>query len=79
MRRLTISVDETLADTFDWLVAEKGYENRSEAFRDLLRDELDKKRLQVGDAKYCVGVLSYVYNHHERDLPRRLCNTGTTM
>jgi CopG family transcriptional regulator, nickel-responsive regulator len=72
MRRLTISVDETLADTFDRLVAEKGYENRSEAFRDLLRDELDKKRLQIGDAKYCVGVLSYVYKHHERDLPRRL-------
>jgi CopG family transcriptional regulator, nickel-responsive regulator len=72
MRRLTISVDDALADTFDRLVAEKGYENRSEAFRDLLRDELDKKRLQAGDAKFCVGVLSYVYNHHERDLARRL-------
>jgi len=72
MRRLTISVNDELADTFDRLVAERGYENRSEAFRDLLRDELDKKRLQVGDAKYCVGVLSYVYNHHERELPRRL-------
>jgi len=72
MRRLTISVDDDLADTFDRLVAEKGYENRSEAFRDLLRGELDKKRLEVGDAKYCVGVLSYVYDHHERELPRRL-------
>jgi len=72
MRRLTISVDDALADTFDRLVAEKGYENRSEAFRDLLRDELDRKRLQAGDAKFCVGVLSYVYNHHERNLPRRL-------
>jgi CopG family transcriptional regulator, nickel-responsive regulator len=72
MRRLTISVAEALADTFDQLVSEKGYQNRSEAFRDLLRDELDKKSLQVGDAKYCVGVLSYVYNHHERNLPRRL-------
>ena len=72
MRRLTISLDEALADTFDQLVSEKGYQNRSEAFRDLLRDELDKKSLQVGNAKYCVGVLSYVYNHRERDLPRRL-------
>jgi CopG family nickel-responsive transcriptional regulator len=72
MRRLTISVDEALADTFDRLVAERGYENRSEAFRDLLREELDKKRLQIGRAKFCVGVLSYVYNHQERDLPRRL-------
>ena len=72
MRRLTISVDDDLADTFDRLVAERGYENRSEAFRDLLRSELDKKRLQAGDAKYCIGVLSYVYDHHERDLSRRL-------
>lgn len=72
MRRLTISVDDELADTFDRLVAEKGYENRSEAFRDLLRDELDRRRLETGDARFCVGVLSYVYNHHERDLPRRL-------
>lgn len=72
MRRLTISVDDELADTFDRLVAERGYENRSEAFRDLLRRELDTQRLGAGDAKFCVGVLSYVYNHHERELPRRL-------
>jgi len=72
MRRLTISVDDELADTFDRLVAEKGYENRSEAFRDLLRGELDKQRFEIGAAKFCVGVLSYVYNHHERELPRRL-------
>ena len=72
MRRLTISVDDDLANAFDQLVAAKGYENRSEAFRDLLRGELDKKRLQAGDARHCVGVLSYVYNHHQRDLSRRL-------
>jgi len=72
MRRLTISLDNELADTFDRLVAERGYENRSEAIRDLLREELDRRRLQLRQAKYCVGVLTYVYNHHQRDLPRRL-------
>jgi len=72
MRRLTISLDDGLADTFDRLTAEKGYENRSEAFRDLLRNELDRKRLQGAGSKFCVGVLSYVFNHHERDLSRRL-------
>ncbi len=72
MRRLTISMDNALADAFDQRVAEKRYGNRSEAFRDLLRDDLDKARLRVGDAKFCVGVLSYVYNHQERELPRRL-------
>ena len=74
MRRLTISVDAALADTFDRWVAARGYENRSEAFRDLLRNELDKTRLQAGEARHCVGVLSYMYNHHERDLARRLAN-----
>lgn len=72
MRRLTISVDDSLADTFDRLVREKGYENRSEAFRDLVRDELDKERLSMDNAPFCVGVLSYLYNHHERDLAGRL-------
>jgi CopG family nickel-responsive transcriptional regulator len=72
MRRITISVDDALADTFDRLVEEKGYGNRSEAFRDLLRGALGEDRLQEGTAKYCVGALSYVYNHHERQLARRL-------
>jgi len=72
MRRITISVDDALADTFDRLVKEKGYGNRSEAFRDLLRGALGEERLQEGTAKYCVGALSYVYNHHERQLSRRL-------
>ena len=72
MRRLTISIDDDLADTFDRMVEERGYENRSEAFRDLLREEIDRKQLQAGTAKHCIGVLSYVYNHHQRDLSRRL-------
>ena len=60
MRRLTISVDDSLADTFDRLVQSNGYESRSEAFRDLLRDEIDKEWLQAGTAKFCVGVVSYL-------------------
>ena len=72
MRRLTISVDDDLADTFDQLVQIQGYENRSEAFRDLVRQALGQARLKDHSAKYCVGALSYVYNHHERQLASRL-------
>jgi CopG family transcriptional regulator, nickel-responsive regulator len=72
MRRLTISVDDELADTFDKLVADKGYENRSEAFRDLVRQALGHAQLESHSAKYCVGALSYIYNHHERQLASRL-------
>jgi CopG family nickel-responsive transcriptional regulator len=72
MRRLTISVDDDLADTFDRLVQEKGYGSRSEAFRDLVRGALGSAQVDTGTAKHCVGALSYVYNHHERQLASRL-------
>jgi CopG family transcriptional regulator, nickel-responsive regulator len=72
MQRLTISIDDDLARTFDRLVREKGYENRSEAFRDLVRKELGEEQLLNGAAKHCIGALSYVYNHHERQLAARL-------
>lgn len=72
MRRLTISVDDQLATQFDELVARKGYLNRSEAFRDLVRRSLEENRLQTGTARHCIASLSYVYNHHERQLASRL-------
>ncbi|MBV8853077.1 MAG: nickel-responsive transcriptional regulator NikR [Sinobacteraceae bacterium] len=72
MRRLTISVDDDLANTFDRLVKDQGYDNRSEAFRDLVRRALGDARVQDKSAGHCVGALSYVYNHHERQLASRL-------
>lgn len=72
MERITISLDAGLADEFDQLIAEHGYRNRSEAVRDLLRARLEEARHRRGDATHCVAVLSYVYNHHERDLAERL-------
>jgi CopG family transcriptional regulator, nickel-responsive regulator len=72
MQRLTISIDDDLAETFDRLARKKGYENRSEAIRDLVRKALGEEELLKGNAKYCVGTLSYVYDHHERQLASRL-------
>lgn len=72
MRRLTISVDDDLADAFDALVERKGYLNRSEAFRDLVRRELGEATLATGKAKWCVATVSYIYDHHERQLSNRL-------
>jgi CopG family nickel-responsive transcriptional regulator len=72
MQRVTISIDDDLAAMFDRLVAEKGYENRSEAFRDLVRKALGDEQVESRKAKYCVGTLSYVYDHHERQLASRL-------
>jgi len=72
MERITISLDQDLAAEFDRLIAERGYRNRSEAVRDLLRAHLEQARRQRGEAGHCVANLSYVYNHHERDLAERL-------
>ncbi len=72
MERITISLDAELAAEFDRLIAERGYQNRSEAVRDLLRAHLEAARQNPGGAGHCVANLSYVYNHHERDLAERL-------
>lgn len=72
MERITISLDESLAQAFDSLIRERGYANRSEAVRDMLRRELETSRLARQEAPFCVASLSYVYDHHERRLAERL-------
>lgn len=72
MQRLTISLDDDLAAAFDALMRQRGYANRSEAVRDLLRRELGERDLSSGAATECVAVLSYVFDHHERQLSSRL-------
>lgn len=72
MERFTISLETKLADAFDELMARRGYRNRSEAVRDLLRQELERSRLEEGTGAYCVATLSYLYNHHERELSKRV-------
>ena len=73
MERVTISLEEALLTDFDRYIARKGYQNRSEAIRDLVRDRLEA---DAGEdpAGYSVGCVSYVYNHHQRDLAQRLTN-----
>lgn len=74
MRRITISVEDELADAFDQLVAVKAYGNRSEAFRDLVRKALDDDVMEHNNHAQadCMASLSYVYNHHERQLANRV-------
>lgn len=72
MERFTISLDKHLASEFDGLIRARGYANRSEAIRDMLRRELENNRLHQAEAPYCVANLSYVFNHHERQLSERL-------
>jgi CopG family nickel-responsive transcriptional regulator len=72
MDRFTVSLDAELAVEFDTLIKARGYNNRSEAIRDMLRGQIESYRRERNEAQYCVANLSYVYNHRERDLAERL-------
>ena len=70
MQRISITVDESLAQAFDELIAKRGYQNRSEAFRDLLKKELAQEAL-VNPSQECVAVVSYAYDHRKALLSKR--------
>jgi CopG family nickel-responsive transcriptional regulator len=72
MERFTISLDDELARAFDAFIAGHGYENRSEAVRDLIRARLEAQATFQFDEGHCVASLSYVYNHESRELAERL-------
>ena len=72
MERFTISLSEDLAVQFDDFIRRKGYQNRSEAIRDLVRAELESFRLERHEAPNCVAALSYVYSHRSHELAERL-------
>ena len=72
MDRFTISLDEDLAEAFDELIKERGYATRSEAVRDILRSHLQQSAEKRDTRGVCGANLSYVYNHHERELAERL-------
>jgi CopG family nickel-responsive transcriptional regulator len=74
MDRFTISLDENLASAFDELIRGRGYATRSEAVRDVLRTHLQHNREQQDAKGACIANLSYVYNHHERELAERLAS-----
>jgi len=72
MQRFTISLQDELADQFDTWIAERGYETRSEAVRDMLRAELERNQQQAAQSLHCVANLSYVYRFGQRELVERL-------
>lgn len=71
LTRFGVSLDEELLEPFDALCAIKGYSNRSEAIRDLIRKALVAEEWQQADGQGA-GTLTLVYDHHKNDLARRL-------
>ena len=68
--RFGISLPKDLLDKFDRLIREKNYTNRSEAFRDLIREDLVKAEWRQN--KEIVGAITLIYDHHKRELVNKL-------
>ena len=69
--RFGVSIDGQLVKKFDTLIAQKGYKNRSEAIRDIIRDRLVEQEWESDDQE-TVGTITVVYNHHTRELEHAL-------
>jgi CopG family nickel-responsive transcriptional regulator len=75
LERIGISLEEDLLAQFDRLIAEKGYVNRSEAIRDLIRDSLVQRDwAQGGGREEKVAVVTLVYDHDSASLSQKLAH-----
>ena len=68
--RFGISLESELLDNFDNLIKRRKYTNRSEAIRDLIRQELLKQDLE--EDREVAGAISFIYDHHQRNLLNRI-------
>jgi CopG family nickel-responsive transcriptional regulator len=71
LSRIGVAIDSDLLAKFDQHIHHRGYNNRSEAFRDLIRDALIEETAEQPDS-IVVGTLTLVYDHHVRLLSDRL-------
>lgn len=69
--RIGVAIDADLLEKFDRRIERRGYTNRSEAFRDLIREDLIGEHAEA-PSKPVVGTLTLVYDHHVRMLNEKL-------
>ncbi len=74
MQRITITIDDALAQEVDKLGQTRGYQNRSETVRDLVRAGIAHTRPEAVATAECVASVVYVYEQGRRELPKRLAN-----
>lgn len=71
LERVGVSLDKPLLEEFDRLIRAKGYANRSEAVRDLIRAKLSETELESQEAA-AIGTVFLVYDHHQARVPEQL-------
>ena len=72
MQRVTITIDDDLDAELERFMSTRGYDNRSEAIRDLARTGLQQAAMEISGPRPCMAALVYVYDHEARELPKRL-------
>ena len=72
MQRVTITLDDDLVEEIDAFIARRGYQNRSEAIRDLARTALGELATTADPERECVAAVVYTFDHEKRELARRL-------
>jgi len=75
MQRVTITIDDDLMAELDRIIASRGYQNRSEAIRDLARAGIREAAESLDGDQNCVAAVVYIYDHAARQLPKRLTET----
>jgi CopG family nickel-responsive transcriptional regulator len=75
IERIGISLEQDLLGRFDELIEEKGYENRSEAIRDLIRDALVQREWSHSrGSEEKVALVALVYDHDAASLAQKLAH-----
>jgi CopG family nickel-responsive transcriptional regulator len=68
--RFGVSLEKPLLDNFDNLLKRRKYTNRSEAIRDMIREELLRKELDADGE--IAGAFTFIYDHHHRELLNKI-------
>ena len=71
MERVGVSFEPELLVKFDELIKKKGYTNRSEAIRDLVRKSLIEAEIRT-EKGTVIGTLTIIYDHEVGDVTNRL-------
>jgi len=73
IKRFGVSIEPELLKKFDKMIKKEGYENRSEAIRDLIRGNLIEEKSKNPDENV-IGTLTMIYDHHTGNLTNKLLN-----
>ncbi|MDK9699863.1 MAG: nickel-responsive transcriptional regulator NikR [bacterium] len=71
LTRFGVAMEDDLLSRFDELIRKKGYRNRSEAIRDLVREQMIQTELEDG-GQSVFGAFVFTYDHHHRNLEAKL-------